>query len=307
MYPGSPDFNKLKQIQAGYFNSALINVIWSNLQPNGALQPNFEGVDWSVNFARKMKGLSFGLSLICAGDTPEVIRNGNYSRDELIYIMTNHITNVMTRYKNTIHAWAVVNEPYAPPYRTDDIFYRIIGPDYIEIAFQAARESDPTATLVYNDTLNHAPAGRNGMMTNLTKEIVENLRTKNLVDAVGLQMHLDGSIPPTKEEMIKTMKSYGLPIYITEFDVNMKEVRGTPQERALKQAEIYRNVIEAAIESGRCEAIFIFQVGDRFSVWENFPGQGFSKNADPTPFDDNLNPKPAYYAILQALLNSSTP
>jgi len=306
LYPGSPDFDKLQEIQTYYFNSALINVNWSNLQPNNEkIDYQASGLDWSVNFAhRNMKGSSLGLSLVWAADAPAWLKNGNFSRDELISIMTDHITEVMTRYKGKIGAWVVVNEPYISPYRTDDVFHKVIGSDYIEIAFQAARESDPSAVLIYNDTLNETP---DGLMTNLTRETVDNLKSKNLIDAVGLQMHLDGSKPPTKEELIKTMKTYGLPVYITEFDVNMKNVDGTPQERMQKQAEIYKTVIEAAIESGVCKNIFVFQVGDKFSVWENFQGQGFSKDADPTPFNDNFQPKPAYYALVSAILNALKP
>ncbi|MGC9423841.1 endo-1,4-beta-xylanase [Vibrio sp.] len=307
LYPGSPDFNKLQQIQKNYFNSALINVNWSNLQPNNEkIDYQASGVDWSVNFAqRNMKGgLSLGLSLVWAADAPAWLKNGNFSRDELIHIMADHIKEVMTRYKEKVGAWVVVNEPYLPPYRTDDVFYKVIGSDYIEIAFKAAREADPSATLIYNDTSNDVS---NGLTTGHTKTIVNDLKSKGLIDAVGLQMHLDGAKPPDKQDLIATMRSYGVPVFITEFDVNMKDVRGTPEERAQKQAEIYSTVVEAAIESGVCNDIFVFQVGDKYSVWENFPGYGYSPQADPTPFDDSFQPKPAYYALVKAILDTSKP
>ncbi|MGB9845846.1 MAG: endo-1,4-beta-xylanase, partial [Methanothermobacter tenebrarum] len=304
LYPGSPDLGKLLEIQSTYFNSALINVFWSNLQPtNTPIDFSKSGVDYNINFAQKsnMKK-SVGIALIWAADAPNWLRTEGFSKEQLTEIMTSHINQVVSRYKGKVGAWIVVNEAYFPPYRTDDVFYKTIGPDYIEIAFKTARETDPSATLLYNDAQNETPYG---LTTSHTKKIVDDLKSKGLIDAVGLQMHLDGTNPPSKEDLVATMKSYGLPIYITEFDVNMKDVKGTREERNLIAAEIFRTVIEAAAESGVCNDVFVFQVGDKYSVWENFPGYGFSKDADPTPFDDNLAPKLSYYTMLASIIFSN--
>ena len=44
-----------------------------------------------------------------------------------------------------------------------------------------------------------------------------------LIDALG--------IIPSKQELIDAMKSYGLPIYITELDIDLRDVSGTNMER----------------------------------------------------------------------------
>jgi endo-1,4-beta-xylanase len=193
----------------------------------------------------------------------------------------------------------VVNEPYIYPYRLNDVFYNTIGLEYIEIAFQAAREADPTATLIYNDSDNHSSSG---IITNLSREIVQRLKEEGLIDGVGLQMHLDGSNPPDKDDVITTMRSYDVPVYVTEFDVNMKNVYGTVEEKYEIQAKIYGDMIEACLESNVCKSFSVWGIGDHYSWIETQQWyQHYSKEGDPTMYDDSWQPKPAYYAMLEVL------
>lgn len=181
----------------------------------------------------------------------------------------------------------VVNEASGP----NDFLYKTHGFEYIRRSFEAARKAAPSATLIYNDFANHTFTGQN---YNRTKTIVEQLKKDNLIDGVGIEFTIEGADPPSKEEVIKALRSYELPVYITEFAVNMRDVYGTPEQRERIQANIYRLMMEAAIESGVCKMFMNFQLGDRFSVWENSPGlSGNSPKADATPYNDDLTPKEA--------------
>ena len=115
-------------------------------------------------------------------------------------------------------------------------------------------------------------------------------------------MHLDGSNPPKRGDLISTLRSFGLPVYITEMDVNMKDVLGTKEEREKTQADVYRMVLQSVLDSGTCKSISFWTIGDKYSWIETSPDYSqYSLNADPTPFDDDLKPKPAYYAVLDVL------
>ena len=170
----------------------------------------------------------------------------------------------------------------------------------IDIAFKAAREADPSATLIYNDTFNHSPAsaGQNGITTTLTMQTVKRLKSEGLIDAVGLEMHLDASDPPNKQDVTNTMKSYGVPVVVTEFDVDLQKVGGTQAKRYALQAQIASNMVGACRQSGVCKEFTLWGIGDNYSWLEESMGE---KNADPTPFDDSLNPKDEYFAIRTAL------
>ena len=66
--------------------------------------------------------------------------------------MRDHIHTVVGRYKGRIHGWDVVNEAIEGDgsWRQSD-FYRILGEEFIPLAFQYAHGADPEAELYYND------------------------------------------------------------------------------------------------------------------------------------------------------------
>ena len=278
------------------FNSFSIDrqLQWVVTEPKQGVE-NFSRADELVKFAAKNNMTILGQSLVW-GYTPalpEWLTKGNFTRDQYIEYMKTHIKDTMERYKGKISTWVVVNEAHW--LNDEDFFKRKIGDNYIEMAFQTAREVDPSAKLLYSDFQNETAYSPK---TAFNKEIVNRLKEKGLIDGIGLHMRINASRPPKKEDLINTMKNYGVPIYITELDVDLSNVKGTDAERFIKQAEIYQTIMEAALESGVCNDFTVFEVGDQYSWLETDLGR---TNADATLFDDNFNPKPAYYAIEIAL------
>jgi endo-1,4-beta-xylanase len=219
----------------------------------------------------------------------------------LLNLMVSHIRTVIGRYKGKVRIWAVVNEAFHP---RGDIFSKYIGDDYIDIAFATAREADPDALLIYNDYDNEYLGAKR---EKLTRDIVLKLQTKNLIDGLGIELTTLATNPVSKESLIEAMQSYSIPIYITEFAVLLGGISGTQEQRYVKQASIYKDMLEAAIESTVCNHFYIFGVGDKFSIHENPIFSWAAPNQDPTPFDDNLMPKPAYFAMLEVLQKAFQP
>jgi len=94
------------------------------------------------------------------------------------------------------------------------------------------------------------------------------------------------------------MKSYGVPVVITEFDISLNTVKGTKAQRFALQAKLATAAVSACRQSKVCKEITFWGIGDKDSWLEVFMGE---KNADATPFDDNLKPKPFYFAVRKAL------
>jgi len=285
---------KWREIVGKEFNLAVVSsgFYWDDVESTRG-QFNFSSPDEQAAFARSRNMLICGHALLlpAAPYIPDWLANGNFSRDDLTQILRNYIVQVMGRYKGRISQYVVVEDPF--PDSAQDVFYPKFGYDYIDLAFQAARETDPSAVLIFNAGDNETSSGA---MTQPARQIVQRLKSKGLVDGVGLEMHLDGTLVYSKQDVIATMQSYGVPVYVTEIDIDLTNVPGTPEERYAKQAKMYGDMFAACLESGVCKSFSVWGIGDKYSWLERR-----STNADPTPFDDNLNPKPAYFALLNLL------
>ena len=148
------------------------------------------------------------------------------SREELIQRMKNHIYTVVGRYKGRVKGWDVVNEAVS-----DDgslrksRYYEIIGPDYIKLAFQFARDADPDAQLYYNDYALTNKEKREGVI-----KLIKSLQQDSIpVHGIGMQGHLslDGPTVEEMEQSIINLSELGLPVMITELDITVLPWPGT--------------------------------------------------------------------------------
>ncbi len=285
------------------FNLTALNwgVIWNEFEPvKGRL--DYSRIDRCINNLRQngLEGSTIirGHPIYFPEVNPAWLVDGNFSSLELTEILINHVTEMVSHYKGIVKQWVVVNEPFLtdyPSWRPKDVMYLKLGSVYIDLAFQAARDADPSATLIFNDTDNHTP---HGTSTKQTRAIVERLNSKGLIDGVGCQMHLDGSYAPWMDDVILTMQGYGVPVYVTELDVDLSRVTGTSEERYAKQATIFADVLKACLDSTVCHSLNVWGMAEKFSWLEKGLGR---PNADGTLYDDQFQPKPAYFAMKDVL------
>jgi endo-1,4-beta-xylanase len=199
----------------------------------------WDDADQTVKFAQE-NGLTItGHCLVWHSQPPRWMftdTNGQtVSRAVLIDRMYHHITDVVGRYRGKIKGWDVVNETV-----NDDgtmrqtPYYKIIGPDYIELAFKFAHEADPDAELYINDYSMSNPAKRETIC-----RIVRDLKAKGCrVDAVGMQSHngLDYPNLAEYEKSIDAFAACGVKVMMTELDLNM-----LPNPRSFGGADIGQN------------------------------------------------------------------
>jgi endo-1,4-beta-xylanase len=119
----------------------------------------------------------------------------------------------------------VVNEP--PPHTTPKYANAIGGGtnstwDWIANAFKWAREACPNAVLVLNDYNNDELSGDAQHTIDIVKAIQ---KLGAPIDAVGCQTHGASNAPATtlKTNIDKIASSTGLPVYITEYDINQAD------------------------------------------------------------------------------------
>ena len=300
-----------KDILTQQFNLALIDNTPNWYFTYGGLRPspttyNFSQMDQIVQFAMA-NHMTIQAHHLLWGEVkwlPSWLTNGNYSSSQLMQIIHSDINTVVSRYKGKIQQWTVVNEAFTRGqhiYGLNDWWAQHTGgDDYINNAFIWAHQADPSAVLILNDFDNETENSVSNAMYNYIKS------AKSLgvpIDGIGMQMHIDGTNPPSKQNVIANMQRFaqlGVGVYVTEFDVNMNNVSGSLSDKEQKEANIYYQMMSACIESKVCHSFSILGITDR-ETWYNY--MGTTPNAMPLPFDKNYNPKPAFYSLRQALIN----
>jgi endo-1,4-beta-xylanase len=193
-----------------------------------------------------------------------------------------------------------VNEALWDGNFVENFWYQNIGPEYIEIALRAAGEADPDAVLILNFDRNEEINRQSDGIYNL----IADLKLRGVpVDGVGMEMHLFATDPPDKESVVANMRRFGelgVKVYITELDVNLYGVEGTPEEKMTVQARIYRDMLEACLESGACESYTMWGFMLPYS-WLLGPDYAYGPAETYLLFDEDGNPNESYFAIRDAL------
>jgi len=230
------------------------------------------------------------------------------SREELLQRMRDHIHTVVGRYKGKIKSWDVVNEALADGgptnYLRNTLWLEIIGPDFIAKAFQYAHEADPEAILRYNDYGLENPIKRKKLIT-----LIKSLQAEKVpVHAIGSQAHVNVSTTfETMDQALTEMATLGLPIHITELDVNTAaggqrnvgaEISanaattqgGLVSEADKKQSEAYAGIFRAFLKHRDALKVVTFWGANDAVSWR---AQG-----RPLLFDGENKPKPAFDAVI---------
>lgn len=265
---------------------------------------DFTNMDKVFDFADKHK-MPVRVQHLVWGDAkwlPDWLTQGNFSREELLNILQNHIMTVGGRYKGKVREYSVVNEAFSRKLLTGgnhDWWGERLGYDYIDKSFISARAADPAAILLLNDFGNETE----GEISNLMYDYVKDAKSRGIpIDAIGMQMHISAANIPAKDKVVANMRRFaalGVKVYVTEFDVNMHDVRGSTKDKEARQAAIYSDMLGACLEAGPsvCPNFGFLGLVDRQS-WYN--GIGIH-DASPLMFHDNYDPKPAFFAVRAAL------
>ena len=208
-----------------------------------ALQPargsySFAGADAMVSWVRANGKQVHGHNLIWCADqaTPAWVVQGSWTRTTLLAAMQDHIRTVMRRWEGQIESWDVVNEALeADGSLRDCVWRRVIGPDWVEQAFRAARAADPSAKLYLNEFGADTPNARFAA----TEALARDFKARGVpLDGIGLQYHVHGRQPfqYLTEEALRRIGALGLTAHISELDDTTSPFGGTVEEQLAKQA-----------------------------------------------------------------------
>jgi endo-1,4-beta-xylanase len=233
------------------------------------------------------------------------------SRTKLIARLQTYIGDVVTHFKGRVFAWDVVNEAFVAHESGVDTdkdgmrmsaLRRIIGPEYIEIAFRAAAKADPQALLFINDYETQNPA-----KIEMIGRQVLTLKSRGVkIDGIGHQAHCSLAYPSVAdfERAIDVYAALGLTQHVTELDLTLNEnlmdnkVRAASHALLRRQAARYSELVSLFLRKrDKISALLVWGIGDAHTWLTSWPMPRFEA---PLLFDTQLKPKPAYYAVLKA-------
>jgi endo-1,4-beta-xylanase len=304
--------------------SSLIKKEFNSLTPEnvmkmGLIHPkeneyNWEPADKIVDFAVANGMKIRGHCLLWHNQTPDWLFEGKDGREVtkevLLERIKEHIMTVVSRYKGKIYAWDVVNEAVpdttATVYRASK-FYKIIGPEFVEKAFEYAHEADPNALLFYNDYDTEKKEKRDKIIT-LLKGLLEK---KVPIHGMGLQGHWS-LYEPTAEELetsINEFSNLGLKVQITEMDISVyhrvnemvkEKFVGTSSftpEMEKAQVEKYKMIFEILRKHKKqLSGVTFWNLSDQNTWLDRFPMPG--RKDYPLLFDMDLKTKKSYAKIV---------
>lgn len=284
----------------------------------GVVEPVQGQFDWSgadnlVNFAEGNGQLVRGHTLLWHNQLPNWLTtgvgNGSITTSQLWGLLEAHIFTEVGRYRGRIWQWDVANEFFTDSnpsmLNPNDFWIKNLGPTVLPQAFKWAHEADPHAILFYNDYNIGGEDGSNAK-SDAAFAFLQQMLSQNVpVMGVGNQGHLDtqfGWSPQRLQADLERYASIGLKVAITEADVRTF-VDGPTTQVPTNSLALFAQPFElsqmltAALAVPELLSFTHWGFSDADSwVPGFFTGEGYA-----TIYDVNLNPKPAYMAIQQAL------
>jgi GH35 family endo-1,4-beta-xylanase len=276
---------------------------------------NFQRTDALVKWCEDNNVAVHGHTLVWHSQTNPWFFTGG-DKETVTQRLKDHITTLVGRYKGKIRGWDVVNEAIndggnAQTAQTENLrnsqWLRALGPEFLTLAFKFAHEADPDAKLYYNDYNIESGAKHESSMVLLKRLIKDGAP----INGVGIQGHWSTSGLPFAaiDKAIADYASLGLEVSITELDVTIRGTSGgqlgggrggrggaAASPEALKdQADAYARLFTIFIKHK--DAL------DRVTFWGVNDRRSWRAGQNPLVFDSNNQRKPAYVAIVDALLH----
>jgi endo-1,4-beta-xylanase len=283
---------------------------WASLRPTETTF-DFTRADALISFARANHMRVRGHTLLWHKQNPpwlfkDVSGNDMTPTPEnkalLLQRLEKHIRVVVSRYKDDVYAWDVVNEvidPEQPDGFRRTPWFVITGTDYMDTAFRIARETAPRAKLFINEYDTTKPAKRAFLY-----DLVRDLKARNVpIDGVGHQMHINLRDPSVAAitETINMFSGLGVDNQITELDLSVysndrDNCSNIPENVLIQQGYRYRDIFQALRElKGKISAVTFWGLADDHTWLKTFPIERLDL---PLLFDANLQAKPAYWGIV---------
>jgi GH35 family endo-1,4-beta-xylanase len=280
------------------FNYATLPVYWGSFEPQQG-HPNYKKLDEMAKWCDNHSIATKGHPLVWHQNFPSWAPT---DPDQLLPILHQRVSDLITHYKGLISIWDVVNEATAAsnfktPNGVSAWITRDGAPKVVETVLDWAREAAGEAheTFIYNDYQTNSQ----------TLEMLSSMQQDNkLPDVIGIQAHMhQGNWPllqlwTTCEEFAQ----FGRPLHFTETTVLSGPVRFidwdhpptdwlTTDDDEKKQAEYVTSYYKVLFSHPAVQAITWWDLSDKHAF----------VNAPAGLLRSDYSPKPAYHALYELI------
>ncbi|XP_058772211.1 endo-1,4-beta-xylanase 5-like [Vicia villosa] len=202
---------------------------------------NYYEADGMLQFAKNHNIHVRGHNIIW--DDPQYQPKFVYSlpQNQLYPAVNKRVNSIVQRYKGQVIGWDVVNENLHFSY-----FENKLGNDFTPKVFTQVHDIDPKTTLFLNE-YNTIEDSRDGAST--PPKYIQKIKeiqnyNKNIPLGIGLEAHFPNGSPnlPYMRASIDALAATGLPIWITEIDVEKQNNQAGYYEQVLREAHSHPKV-----------------------------------------------------------------
>jgi len=227
-------------------------------------------------------------------------------RDE--NLLTAYVGAMMRHYRGRMHSVDVVNEAILEDGSAmrPSPWLTAFGTRYVDMAFHACRQADPSALRVYNDWGCEQGATHNDRFRAATLRLLDGLIARGApVQGLGLQAHLSAFGNMVDQRKLRAfadeIRHRGLALLVTELDVSDT---GGPSDIAARDrgvADETRRFMDVVLDQPNLQTVLTWGVTDRhldppddwklkLTGWKNRK----------LPYDEQMRRKPMWNALAQS-------
>jgi endo-1,4-beta-xylanase len=278
---------------------------WDRMRPS-ATTYNFSDADFIINYARQNALTVRGHTLCWHRALPSWF-SSTVNASNAARFLTEHIQTVCSRYRGRIHSWDVVNEAIEPTDRqTNNLrntpWFRFLGESYIETAFRAASQADPSAMLVYNE---YGFEFDDNVRRNAVLGLLRRLQARNVpIHALGIQGHLRyadlakfNANTNSFRTFLRDVAALGLKIIITEFDVDDNTLPSGIMARDEGIGKMYGDFCAVVMNEPAVIGFITWGLSDKYTSLNAIAPRPDRQPQRPLPLDSSMVRKSAWYAL----------
>jgi len=284
---------KYRQQFAALLNYCTLGFYWASYEGERG-KPNYDYTDSVVAWTRAHSITAKGHPLVWdhPAGAPRWLPD---DKQEILQLSNARVREIVSRYKDRINVWDVVNEATHLPDKANKTKMAELGltmgpAQYVSEPLKVARAANPHALLLVNDYRTDQP------YFELLKKLQEN--GHYLFDVIGIQSHMHESVWPLHQvwDICDTYSKLSRPIHFTETTIvsgprNGSAWGGTTPEAEASQAEKTVNFYRALFGHPAVQGI----------TWWDFSDLGAWQGAAAGWLRKDMSPKPVYERLMSLI------